>query len=528
MSRLPSTSGRPDTGSVLTLPPGALPGPRSGTEPVRRTAAWWLLVLAVGLGAVARLRTGSALWLDEALSVEIARRPVPDLLEALRRDGSPPLYYLLLHAWTSVLGTSDLAVRALSALASLAALPVVWAVGRRLGGPRVAAAALLLLAVNPFAVRYATEARMYALVQLLAAAGLLAVLRALERPAAARLVPVGLCSGALALTHYWSLFLVAATAVALLALAVRAEHRAALRVLGALAGGLALLLPWLPSFLFQVQRTGAPWSQPPHVVDLWYALVAWSGGGAGPAVVLTLVTAGLLVLALVGHRADGGVLLRGPVDATTAVLIGVAAGGVLLGVVLSMGGVGGYAPRYTSGALVPCALAAARGVRALPPRAASVVLAVAATAGLATAVPQLTGTLRTQAPSLAAALRDGLRPGDAVVYCPDQLGPSVSRLLPAGTRQIPYPMGGSPRLVDWVDYADRNASASPSAFAAAVSARTEGAVWLVGAGGYRTLEGQCESLSDGLADRRGAGRDVQAAQPEAEERAWLTRFPAVP
>ena len=59
-----------------------LPAPRSGTDPVRRTAAWWLLLLAVGLGAFARLRTGSGLWLDEALSVEIARRPVPDLLEA--------------------------------------------------------------------------------------------------------------------------------------------------------------------------------------------------------------------------------------------------------------------------------------------------------------------------------------------------------------------------------------------------------------------------------------------------------------
>lgn len=521
-------SSGPDTRSVLTVPAGALPRPRPGSGPRRRTAGWWLLVLAVGLGALARLRTGSGLWLDEALSVEIARRPVPDLLEALRRDGSPPLYYLLLHAWISALGTSDLAVRALSAVASLAALPVVWAGGRRLGGPRVAAAALLLLAVNPFAVRYATEARMYALVQLLAAAGLLAVLRALERPVPARLLPVGLCAGALALTHYWSLFLLAATGVALLALSAHGAHRAsALRVLGALAGGLALLLPWLPSFVFQVRRTGAPWSQPPHVVDLWYALVAWSGGGTGPAVVLTLLTAALLVLALVGHRADGGVLLRGPVDVTTGVLTGVAAGSVLLGVALSMGGVGGYAPRYTSGALVLCALAAARGVLALPGRAATALLAVAATSGLATSVPQLTSTLRTQAPSLAAALRAGLQPGDVVVYCPDQLGPAVSRLLPTGTRQIPYPMGGSARLVDWVDYAERSASASPSAFAAAVSARTQGAVWLVAQGGYRTLEGQCESLSAELHDRRGAGREVQAPRPEAEERARLTRFPAL-
>ncbi len=512
---------------LLTLPPEAEPGQAARPAAGRRSLARVLLVLAVGLGAVARLRTGSGLWLDEALSLEIARRPVPELLEALRRDGSPPLYYLLLRAWTDLLGTSDLAVRALSGLASLAALPVAWALGLRLGGPRVAAAALLLLAVNPFAVRYATEARMYALVQLLGALALLAVLRALEDARAARLAPVALLSGALALTHYWSLFLLAAGSATLLALAVRGpDRRAARRVLAALAGGLLLLLPWLPTFLFQVRRTGAPWAQQPHLVDLWYALAAWSGGGTGPAVVLSLLLLGLVVLALVGHRQRGGVVLRGPVDRPAGLLLGVGTGSVLLGVALSMGGIGGYSPRYTSAALVLCLLVAARGTLALPPRARVAVLALAAVAGLATAVPQLTSTQRTQAPSLAADLRSGLQPGDVVVYCPDQLGPSVSRLLPPGTRQVPYPMGGSPRLVDWVDYTARNASASPSAFAATVTARTRGAVWLVGQGGYRTLEGQCEALATELADRRGDAREVQAPAPEAEERAWLLRYPA--
>ena len=210
-------------------------------------------------------------------------------------------------------------------------------------------------------------------------------------------------------------------------------------MLAALAGGLLLLLPWLPVFLFQLRRTGAPWAQQPHLVDLWYALTAWSGGGTGPAVVLSLLVLGLLVLALVGHRQRAGVLLRAPVDRPSGLLLGVVAGSVLLGVALSMGGVGGYSPRYTSGALVLCLLVAARGTLALPPRARVAVLAVAAVAGLGTAVPQLTSTLRTQAPALAAALRAGLSPGDVVVYCPDQLGPSVSRLLPAG-----HPAGAVP------------------------------------------------------------------------------------
>jgi mannosyltransferase len=60
--------------------------------------------VALLAGAVLRFLAPSALWLDEAQSVAIARLPLPDLLEALRQDGAPPLYYLLLHAWMAVLG----------------------------------------------------------------------------------------------------------------------------------------------------------------------------------------------------------------------------------------------------------------------------------------------------------------------------------------------------------------------------------------------------------------------------------------
>jgi len=59
---------------------------------------------AVAVGIVARFVQRSPLWLDEALSVNIARLPVSDLLEALWHDGHPPLYYLLLHFWMEVVG----------------------------------------------------------------------------------------------------------------------------------------------------------------------------------------------------------------------------------------------------------------------------------------------------------------------------------------------------------------------------------------------------------------------------------------
>ena len=91
---------------------------------------------------------------------------------------------------------------------SIAALPLMWAAGRRLGGRTTATIAVLLLArVSPFAIRYATEARMYSLVTLLALAGYLAVVRGPRVAATAAPRLVVLISAALVLTHYWDLYL---------------------------------------------------------------------------------------------------------------------------------------------------------------------------------------------------------------------------------------------------------------------------------------------------------------------------------
>src|ERR1700682_5270491 len=72
-----------------------------------------LLAVAVGLvvaGGVLRFVTHSSLWLDEALTVTIARRPGSPLFAPPRQDGPPPLYYLVLHFWMELFGGGDTAV----------------------------------------------------------------------------------------------------------------------------------------------------------------------------------------------------------------------------------------------------------------------------------------------------------------------------------------------------------------------------------------------------------------------------------
>src|SRR5205085_88091 len=80
----------------------------------------------------------------------------------------------------------------------------------------------------------------------------------------------------------------------------------------------------------------------------------------------------------------------------------------------------------------------------LPRRLGTAVLAVAVVTGMAGAVPHAFSAGKTQAPVVAEALKSQALPGDFVVYCPDQLGPATSRLLPGSLHQEVYPTGGSP------------------------------------------------------------------------------------
>src|SRR5262249_53997545 len=82
------------------------------------------------------------------------------LRAVLLSDGSPPLYYLLLYVWTRALGTSDAALHLFSIFWSLACLPLLWFIGREVGGRRVAWFACALFAVAPVSLNYSVEGRM--------------------------------------------------------------------------------------------------------------------------------------------------------------------------------------------------------------------------------------------------------------------------------------------------------------------------------------------------------------------------------
>ena len=457
--------------------------------------------MVAGIGF--RLVTQSDLWLDEALSVNIATLPLGDLVDALARDGHPPLYYVLLHGWAEVFGAGDDAVRALSSVFGIATLPLLWLAARRYAGTPAAVATLVLAATSPFLVRYSTEARMYSLVMFLVTLGWLAARWALDRPGPFRLVLVSVLAGLLALTHYWSFYLLATVFVVLL-VAWRRGRPAAGRVAIGVAGGAVLFLPWLPTFLDQMGRTGTPWGEPERPTNvLTIALTDWGGGTLGANGEVQLLGAGLAVLvllALFGRRIDDRRLeldlaTRAPARTEVVVVFGTMAVAVLAGYATESA----FASRYTAVVVPLVLLVAGLGAAVLPTFPARVaVLVLLAGLGMVGAVRNFT-TDRTQLGEIARTIAARGQAGDVVAVCPDQLGPALTRVLPDRFDVHAFPDGGDGRFVDWVDYAERQASVDPAAFAAEVAAIESGrALWVVWSSEYRTVDERCEQLVHAL------------------------------
>src|SRR4051794_1378383 len=417
--------------------------------------------VAVPLGLAAltllslALRTnelGIGLWIDEGLSVGISDRPLSDIPHALRLDGSPPLYYLLLHVLMSGFGASEEAVRAMSLVCALAAVPVAFWGANMLFGARAGWMAAVLSATNPFLTRFAQEGRMYALLALLAMIGCAAFGRAFTGEGSARArrpwaITLAVTLAAMLYTHNWALFFATACGVVWLFLLFRAhgERRRELLITGlfAFGGALVLYLPWVPTTLYQAAHTGAPWSEAPTVV----ALLASPGQMLGSyAQVALILVAGAGLGKLWAMR--GGSL--SPAGRAAACLLAIGLLTVVLAWISSQLSPA-WANRYLAVAVSPLLLVAGAGL-ANAGRLGIAGLIVAAALGAGQTAPDDKSNVR----DVAQAIGPSLRAGDVVLSTQPEQVSALRYYLPKGVKfaTLTGPVEDS-GVTDWRDGTER-------------------------------------------------------------------------
>jgi hypothetical protein len=200
--------------------------PPAGTQPLataRRHALpqWWPLAALLILAAALRFSTLGlqSFWYDEAFTpVHVLHASLGATLHGVvHTENTPPLWYVLIWAWSRIFGAGAVALRFPSALAGVATVGVAWGIGRELTGRRATAiATAAFVAVNPLFVWYSQEARAYGLFVLLSALAMWCFLRALRESTPRRLAAFAVSASLALLSHYFAAFLLAPMIVMLL------------------------------------------------------------------------------------------------------------------------------------------------------------------------------------------------------------------------------------------------------------------------------------------------------------------------
>ena len=361
----------------------------AGTHPVLATRsgappAWWPLAALLLLATALRFSTLGlqSFWYDEAFTpVHVLHASLGATLHSVvHTENTPPLWYVLIWAWSRVFGTGAIALRLPSAVFGVATVPVAWAIGRELTGRRATAiAAAAFVAVNPLFVWYSQEARAYGLFVLTSALAMLCFLRAQQEPTTRRFVAFAVTASLALLSHYFAAFLLAPMIVMLL-LQGGARRRATLLACAVpVLVGLALLplasaqgghgAQWIGEWALTSRLQAIP----------QYYLTGYSGEPLGHGIELLVA---LPVLAGIGYGLWS--VLDSREERGALIALTIAACGVLLPIVLIAFGADYMAPRNLVAAMIPVsALIAVIVVARRAGRTGAVLAAMIALVGLA-------------------------------------------------------------------------------------------------------------------------------------------------
>lgn len=245
-----------------------------------------LLAVTTAVGAYLRARgveSGKHLWNDSVVSVVVVDRlgPVEMLTVLPRYDPHPPLYYLVLDAWTSVFGSSVLAGRALSIVVGVASVPLLYLVAAELFDRNVGLVSASLLAVSPYHVRISQTVRMYALLLAAALVSYLMFQRLLDRWDKRQGFVYAVATFVAGGVHAFGALVLVAQSLTVIWLAGRGDRVRRKRWLLGVQSAVALsLAPWYIVLLktsVSDERYPIDWLTAPDHVDVYESLLLYLG-----------------------------------------------------------------------------------------------------------------------------------------------------------------------------------------------------------------------------------------------------------
>ncbi|MGH2860042.1 MAG: glycosyltransferase family 39 protein [Solirubrobacteraceae bacterium] len=228
-----------------------------------------IIFILVVASVIVRTRSiGQQFWMDEAITVGISAHHLSAIPGIMRQDGSPPLFYLLLHFWMLMVGNGMAATHWLSEIFAVLTIPIGYWGGLKIAGKRAGLMTAALMASSAFLDYYSQETRMYALMSLLGLFGTIGFVRGFVFRERRYVILFSLSEAAMLYTHNWALFFGVGSLLSLAVLYRISGDEIRLNLIRdaiyAYVGAAILFVPWLPNFIFQSLHTAAPWNTSPR------------------------------------------------------------------------------------------------------------------------------------------------------------------------------------------------------------------------------------------------------------------------
>ena len=213
----------------------------------------------------------ASIWGDEGFSAILSMKSIPQILDIIIKDTSPPLYNITEHFWFGLFGTGEVAIRALSFLYYCLAILFVYKIGAFVFNRKTGIIVAALSFLNPFFFIYAFEGRMYSIMAFGVAASMYFFVRIWDKEGGKKWDRIGyVAATAWALySHHFAIFALFVQGLWWLKMLVFGDREVAKGFIKLFLFVGLLYLPWMYPLYKQTSMVGGGfWLGTPTVNDL--------------------------------------------------------------------------------------------------------------------------------------------------------------------------------------------------------------------------------------------------------------------
>lgn len=230
-----------------------------------------------------------SIWHDEAASIDGCKQDLASVVQSSGRlHNQPPLYFVLLHWWILLFGTSEVAVRSLSAIFGILSIFLIYKIGCQLFSKKVGLISCFLLAVSHYHINYSQAARGYSLLLLLTLLSFFFFIEILkgDKQRKWQFALLLLSNLGLAYTHVYGLFVIIGQ-IFYFILFWNKYRQQRFWFLGTQVATIALFSPWIPIFIGRMSALSYGfWIPEPSLLSIGATITEYCGGGWGRFVLL--------------------------------------------------------------------------------------------------------------------------------------------------------------------------------------------------------------------------------------------------